>query len=92
MKKGSYVFLFIVVTIVASFVTSSLWDGIGFALSFAIFIVALVFLFFACCGVIAVIAEIKEKQLLEALKMLAAIVGFGFLGYWCINFLVKVLH
>lgn len=92
MKKGTFVFAFIACVVIAALVTSSLWQGFGFALACVIFIFALLCIGVAICGIVAVYAEIKEKHLLEALKILTFVVICAFFGINLLKWLVAVLR
>lgn len=92
MKKRSYVTLFIIVTIVAALLMSSLWQGFGFALTIVIFGFSLICLGTAICGVVAVFAEIKEMHLLNALEFFAITIVCGFIGIKIMVWLSAALH
>ena len=92
MKKGSYVALFIIVTIVAALLMSSLWQGFGFALTIAIFVFSLICIGTAICGIYVGFAEIKDMNLLNALEFFAIAIVCGFIGIKIMVWLSAALH
>ena len=91
MKKGTIIFSFIVCIIIAALVTSSLWQGFGFALACVIFLFALLCIGVAICGIVAVYASIREKHIVEAIKFLAIAVICAFVGIKLLKWLASVL-
>lgn len=92
MKKGKFIFAFIACTIIATIVTSSLWQGFGFALACEIFIFSLLCIGVAICGIVAVYASIREMHFVEAIKLLAIVVICAFVGIKLLQWLVAVLR
>lgn len=91
MKKNSIATWFIIILIIATIATSSLWDGLGFALTVFIIIFSSMCIIASICLVFASYEEIKDKNPIGAIKDIFLIFILAFIGIKIIKWLVGVL-
>ena len=90
MKKSSLGTIFIIIAFVAMIATSSILDGIGFAISLFLGIGSLICIILAICMFIVFILEIIEKKIDAVFYLMLAVV-LAFLGIKILKWLIGVL-